>query len=520
MNEPATPQTTSILNKLAVTPMGTYGSPLDWNDLREHLMATIGTVQEDARNKRHELRDALYRDGGVEYMENVIDDVFEDDDVKRLRKKWVRFARFNNPVKRIVNEISTVYAEAPERTIASDTAENFATLLKDTKFNLEMFHASRLLNLHRTLLVGFRVRQHDDGRRDPVIDVATPASVRAVVSPADNKLVIGWLIRSGYASPTRLTADDNKPAWTLWTDHEKVLLNARFTALEGTYLEHGFGVCPWVPVVLGPACAGFWPGEEGEDLVAGAVSVWMSNILLLKEQKSATKQTIVNGDTSTMPRGQALDTERPLVAPEGTSATTVDMSMDLSMFRDNGNHVLDCLANNYGMSPAIVRHEGVQSAEARDLLRIPLREIRLYQQAPWHDFEALFFGRVVPSVLRVDLPDRIYDPAGFRVKFGESQTPMSKSEELKFFTDGRAAGVDDTVAYILRQNPGMTVEDAMAEVERHNAVETWRGVISRPLQAISGSTKVTGVNAVDPTTVEPIAADTMSNVSHVDTPPA
>lgn len=475
--------TISILTKLAALPSGIYADPLSFEELRLYLQRVYLTERERQRNARHVVRDQLYRDGGCEFMEGVIDCVFKDPAVRQLRKEWVEHTRFNNPVKRIVNEIATVYAEPATRNIADDTGETYARLLDVVQFDLEMFQISRLLNLHRALLVGFRVRQDADGQRGPVIDVATPATVRAVVSPIDPKLVLGWLIRTGYQA-ARSSADS--PAWVLWTDHERLHLREDLSPITDTYVVHGIGACPWVPITLGPPCPGFWPGEEGEDLVAGHVSIWMSNILLLKEQKSATKQTVLSGDTTTMARDQASDSESVITAPDGTNVNTLDMSMDLSMFRDTADHVLDCLANNYGMSPAIVRHQGVQSADARDLMRIPLHEIRLYQQTPFRRFEERLI-KVMALIVAVDLPEYTFDPSGFRIKFAESLTPMSKTEELAFFVAGRSAGVDDTIDYIMRQSPGLTSEEALLELEEHVSVETMRNMLMRPLQAISGS---------------------------------
>jgi len=480
----------SILSILAITPTGSRGEDLSAAELGKYLQDHVAGVAEDERNKRHRLRDELYRDGGVHYMNTVIDEVFSDDRIRQLRKKWVKHARFNNTLKRIVNELSTVYAEPAKRTVTGEAnQEKYKALLDAIAFDEGMLQLSRLLNLHRVMLVALRVRETtmigDDGNpvREPVLDTATPSDVRVVLHPNDNKLPVGWLIRASH-KPARTYNDPNLPKWTLWTDVERIALRDDFTVIS--IEEHGLGVNPWVPVTLGPIDAGFWPGEEGEDLVAARVMIWFQDVLLAKESKSATKQPIVQGDGVMTARGQAADSEIPNEIADGQSVTTVDMSMDLSMFRDTATHVLSSAGYNYGLSPAILTHQGVQSAEARKLMRIPLGEIRKHQQSPLRRFEARFAG-VAAKVLAVDLPAMAFSADGWRLEFAEEQTPMSAIDELNLFLAGRQAGVDNTIAFLRRKKPGMTEDEARAEMVVNIAIELERNRLMRPLQQLSGS---------------------------------
>ena len=50
-------------------------------------------------------------------MEDVVDDFYEDAEIRKLRKKQVKHARFANIVKRIVGELSTVYIEPAPRSV-------------------------------------------------------------------------------------------------------------------------------------------------------------------------------------------------------------------------------------------------------------------------------------------------------------------------------------------------------------------------------------------------------------------
>ena len=358
--------TRSIFEVLATLPSGETAGPLGPRDLSDYLRKHYDTDAEKERNARHARRDVFYRDGGCEVMCAVIDDIFVDEQVRRLRKKWVPFARFSNDVRRIVGDLSTVYAEPALRTVGGTDANRAAyqSLCDDVLLDEQMDFANRMANLHRAILVGPRVRDDLDGHREMVIDIATPAVVRAVTHPLDASLVVGWLIKR----ETKLSRTPERPvAWQLWTDHEVIDLDAAFGVLGS--VEHGLGVNRWVPLTFNAtAIPGFWPGEEGEDLIAAAISIWMAHILMLKETKSATSQTIITGDVSAAARGQAMDTETPSVLPEGTAAQVVDMSMDTEIFTRAADHVLEKAGNGYGLSLAALKHQGAQSADAREII--------------------------------------------------------------------------------------------------------------------------------------------------------
>lgn len=475
-------KTVPIKEVLATLPSGKPGPALTDEELTRYLQNHYKTDSEADRNKRHALRDELYRDGGEVHMRTFIDSVFADRTVRELRKKWIPYARFNNAIKRIVNELSTVYSEPARRLVTTDN-DNYQKLLTAVRMDERMLEAGRLLNLHRALLLGFRVRQTPAGNREPVLDIATPANVRAVTHPNDDSLVVGWMIRTSYRT-ARPVADT--PAWTLWTDHESLQLRDDLSVIGSSYREHKLGVCPWVPVTLGPPGPGFWPGCEGEDLVAAHVAIWFQNVLLLKESKSATKQTLLTGDGTNSARGQAGDSEVPVELPDGQTATTVDMSMDLSMFRDTNDHILNNTAHNYGMSPGIVQHQGVQSAEARDLQRLPLKEIRRQQQVPWRIAEHAL-ALAMSAVVAVDLPDRAFSILGWRIEFAESETPLDPLSEMTLFEKRRQAGVDNTLAMLMRRFPGLDEAGAWAVITKNLEIETHRVELMKDYMAISGA---------------------------------
>jgi len=479
--------TISIFDVLATLPSGLPGSTLTNEELTKYLQAHYKTDGEKDRNARHALRDELYRDGGDGFMSGLIDKLFKDPTVRELRKSFIPFARFNNALKRLVNEMATTHSEPAKRMVGDDGEnEKYQSALEAVLIDEQMLQVSRLLNLHRSLLVGFRVRKlgyETDAPREPVLDIVTPSNVRAITHPNDESRVVAWLVRVCHKTAR---SSGNEPKWTLWSDHESLQLRDDLSVIGDSHQIHDLGVCPWVPVTLGPPSAGFWPGSEGEDMVAGHLAIWLQNIFLMKESKSATKQTMIQGDGTAMSRGQAADSEVPNELADGQSATTVDMSMDLSMFRDTADHVLSHLAQNYGMSPALISHQGVQSAEARELMRMPLKEIRRQQQIPMRRFERQL-AIVMSMVLAVDHPELAFGIDGWRIEFAEAETPLDPMSEMMLFEKRDSKGLDNAVLYLQRRHPGLTVEGALDMIANNVLVKTEIQRLMRPFMMISGA---------------------------------
>lgn len=482
--------TVSILNTLGVLPSGAMGPPLTLEELGAYLRKTCDRVEDRDRERRHAIRDELFRDGGVDYMNWVIDQVFMDPTVREHRKRWVKHARFNNGIKRIVTEKSTVYSEPARRTVANAEANRrYQDLLAELDFDITAQEINRMFNLHQIILVGFRVRQMPDDAREPVVDVATPCRFRLVLHPNDSSMVIGFLIKTEFRSAR--TLPEREAQWVLWTDHERVRLDKRMAPIQSTYVVHGLNVCPWMLITRFRSIAGIWPGEEGEDLVAGQTSVWMSNVLLLKEQKSATRQTLLSGDLSGAARGQVADTEVPAELPEGVAVQSIDASMDLTMFQGTADHVMRTLAANHGFSANLLEHQGVQSGEARELMRVPIRELRKEQQPMFRRFERKFVD-VMVAILQSDDSARAFSTDGWRIDFGESQTPLTENEDLDLFEKKKRLGLDNTEDFMIRRNPDLDDKLARAAIDHNIEVETMRVGKLKKLQALQGGV-ATGV---------------------------
>lgn len=478
--------TVSIFDALGTMPTGERAHRLDEIELSRYMMATVGTDAEKRRNARHALRDELYRDGGDDHMFAVIGEVFQDPTVKEKRRQMIPHAKFSNCLKRIVVEMSTVYASPAVREVGGSESNQkaYRDLITSMSLDEQLGVVNEMLNLHRALIVGPRIRIGLDGTPSMVLDIATPSSVRAVTMPHDRTHVLGWLVRVDM--PLIRNPWSVKPAWVLWTEHEMMYVDENLAVIPGSIVEHEIGMSRWVPISYSAvAVPGFWPGHEGEDLVSARVTEWLLAILMIKETKSNTKQPIVSGDTTAMARSQAADSETPIEAPEGVSVTTVDMGTDPDAFIRPSDHVLERTGNNYGLSMAALKHQGVQSAEAREIMMAPVHERRAKQEKIFRRFEAQL-ARVMSAVAKRYAPSLAFDPEGWRVDFGEIRVAMSKRERLELFEKERRLRLTNTVAFKMSENPDIDAEQAVSDLETNLEVETMLAVMSRPLAAVSG----------------------------------
>lgn len=467
--------------------------------LQTHCNAGGSNGAAAKRANRHAIRDAFYRDGGCDVMKAIVDKMFTNAKVNEWRSAWIEHARFSNPVKRIVRDISTVYDEPSTRRVGGDDTNEatYRALVDALMLDEQMAEVNRLVNLHRVILVGPRVREEVDGTYSMVLDIATPAVFRPVLHPTDGTMVVGWLI----ACESRIRPDVQSvrvAKWELWTDHEMFFLDESFQPIgprDESEVLHGLGVNRWMPMSLhAVALPGFWPGEEGEDLVAAAVAIWFAGILLMKETKDATKMTTMGGDVGNAAREQPLDTGAVNHVPDGVTVTTTDMSMDTSIFIDAADHILERVANGYGMSLAQLKNQGVQSAEAREAMLEPLRALRRSQIKYARRWEKQLALRMAKVGAASKVPELTFAVDAWWQDFGEVQALVPFKQRMEEHIQARQIGLDNRLRFIMRENPDLDEKQAAEFYAENIEVETKCVGLQKQLMAISGG------RVPDPTT--------------------
>ena len=156
--------TTPLRDVLAALPSGELGQTLKDDELQAYLKKHCDREADRKREKEHLLRDALYQDGGIEEVSAIVDRLFKSEVVRDRIKKMLPIARFSNPMKRIVGEMSTVYAEPAGRTVGGPDAnqEKYAALVEQMCFDEEMAHVNEAFNRHRAVIVASRSNSSAD----------------------------------------------------------------------------------------------------------------------------------------------------------------------------------------------------------------------------------------------------------------------------------------------------------------------------------------------------------------------
>lgn len=465
-------------------PNGTVPQPIDPGGVASYIYKRyLSNKTEMERRVSAQVRNDLYNDGGDAAMASLIDAVFKDPDVRTLRKQWIPFAKSNNPTKRIINEISTVYQEPAIRTVAGD--DNNRTYREVVRLSRqdEIFEkVNAMVNLHRALFVRPRVCVVDSSTREPAIDIATPADAYAIRHPNDPTRCIAVIIATGYHGSTTLT---DVPAFEVWTDFEKFQLTSDGRIVVDSWIEHGLGLNPWVFLSMEPPSKGIWPAMSGKDVEAGHLAIWMLNIQILKESKSQNKQNVFQGDTTNLRLGQMADSESAIEVPDGTVISSIDAGVDTQQYRDNANFIIEQLANSYGISAGVLHHQGVQSAEARELMRAPIEELRRKQTKVFHSFERRFVD-AQEAVMRSDMPSLAFTVDDWTIKFGETRKPSSMKDSLETFEHERRLGLTNTIEFMMGLR-GLSYEQAEQAIEDNVDVELARNILMRPLNQINGS---------------------------------
>ena len=476
--------TVSIRKTLSRAMGGSLEKELTWPEVSAYLrMHYLDSQDEKERRKRAEDRQRLYEGGGDDLLVEMLGQVFEHPDVIQLRQRWVKFAKHSNPLRRICGELATVYQRPATRTVEGDENNTkYQDVIRECQQDEVMQAVNPLLILHSALAIGPRMQELPSGEMRPKLDVLTPASFTPVRDPLDPSLCIAIIVEND----TRLALGMTAPKWTVWTWHESFMINSGGSILENTIDEHGCGELPYVLFTLDPPLGKLIDEHTGEELVACHLMKRFLDTLHAKEAKSATKVMVFSGDLSRAEHEQAADTERDIKLPEGVQATQQDKGMDFSKFLADGERIYEGTAADRGIPPSVLRHGAVASAEARELVRVPLREQRLKQQVPFRRFERSLV-RVLAKVVSRWRSDLAFKADGWSIDFSDPQTPLGSKEALEVFEHERRLGLTNTIAEMIRRNPDLTWSQAVDRITKNVMAELIRNTLMRPLQAISGS---------------------------------
>lgn len=465
----------SLNEILGTLPSGAIAAMSD-DQMTKHLRECY--IMSDAEKKRRELtrmRVDLYHDRGDAQIRAMVDSIFANQKVRELRKKFVELASFQNLTKRIIREISSVYSEPALRKVSGKTMnENYKRLQRDLRLDRRMRVANQMLNLCNEVVVWF-----DVSMGFPKVRVVTPDNFWAVAHPNDPThlaaLIFDQAPGAGYVSTPET------PYYLVVSDDEQFSLNKDGRLLPGTRKPIGLSRMPMMLVHRVEPTTSLLCPEPGKDIIAAHKAIALINTMMLKHQKSGTKQAYAAGDIGDMPMEQPMDEEHLLQAPEGVSLSTLDLGADPANYINAARSVIKQVAANYGIPESVfdMSYQATSGFEI-ELKRTGLREIRRDQIVDWRPVEAELAEIMVEYLAEMRHP-LAFNVNGWSIDFGEVETPQEPHSRLLYWEKLRQMGLMNTVEMYMALNPEASEEDALDAMTRNAFIESQRVELFRAL---------------------------------------
>ena len=475
------PVTATLNESLGTLPSGRVMAFTD-QQMSDAIRVQCKTAAEADRKKHMAMRLDLYRDRGQAHFDNMIRDVFRNSKVMEWRLKFVNYAQFQNLTKRVIREISTVYSESAARRLGGkkDTA------YEQLQLELDMDMCMGLLNEMGNLVNNCLVWPDVNPIGDPTLRVVTQDKFHAIAHPNDPSLPVGFVLEQ---FPLYKSAKATDPHYLVVDGATFFRLDKSWRMIEGSRYAHNVGQLPALLYSKGKIDSGILDADGGRDLVSAHLAITLLNVLMLKHQKSGTKQPVASGDLGTTAIDQPMDEEHLLQIGEGVVLSTLDLGADPANYINSARAVVKQLAANYGIPESVfdLSYQATSGFEI-ELKRVGLREVRRAQIKILRKFESKLAG-VMAAVLAAASHPLAFSPVGWSINFGDVETPQDPEARLAYWEKLEGMDLANRVEMYMDMNPEATEEEAAAAIEANEQMRLDRMV---RFQAKNGGLKPPG----------------------------
>lgn len=423
-----------------------------------------GQFQNPHRLRRESIaqRLRLYRDQAFIDVKRAIDAVYEQPEYKTTLEKYIPYALEQNVTRRIVDEVASLYDRPALRTLP-DKGENARLHDEERRLRLHELKQEehRLLTLCNEVLEW----QYEGADKQRKLRLTTPDTFDALPHPKDSLVAAGLLIDmppiTALTGPSRAAL----PHFELWDDTYRYLISAtgRLVDEKGTItsepIAHGLKRIPGVLLHRREPTTCILDAHHGSDIASCHLGVALLNVMILRLSKSqGERQPVLRGNLAAMAAGQVMNGERPLALPPEVFAEMLDTKTDPDHYLAVKRDKITSTAQTYGMSyEQFTNSETADSGKLYELRREKLKEIRneSRRRAVQHEAETL------------DLIG--FDVVGLRVDFQEMSLPQDASEKVALMREKSKLGLDSPVKFLMREDPDMDREEALATIAENNA---------------------------------------------------
>lgn len=418
----------------------------------------------------------LYTDDANDIIEAQLKAEFVKQNYDRLK---LNINKSQNILKRVINEISTIYKAEAHRTTGDKPNDRYQEILKESYLDVKLKKVNRYTNLLNECLLKPTIRK---GRF--CFDIITPNIAFVFQDEDDPTLAKGICYQISYVN-TRGRSDVD---WHFWSVDEGageyVLFDNNFRPKKTVYGEDGEkgpypyltkekeAVLPFVTFHRDSPDYTFWDQDTGGDLYNAGVRAHVKMTMMDYFFKTCSfKQIYIIGDTSKMPQDQIMDTASPLSCPagEGAEIGVLDIQNNMKQLQDALAYNINAVVNNYGISAdQFTLVGGEMSGRAlkirnRALMEIREEQIPLYRQYEWELFSVI---RIVNNAwaggggLKKKL---IPWELEFAVDFAEIEFPEDPIEEIEIQSKYLNSGIISLGGFYQHFNTDVTDE---AEAEK------------------------------------------------------
>ena len=438
---------------------------------------------ERARREEAQNRQDAYQDDFRDTLEERISQTFTGANAEELCKV---LDTTNNPLKRIVNEVSVLYTQRPSRKLANDGATKlYREVLKRAGDGVVMPRLNRMVNLHNTVLVYVR----------PAFDSLTlrlilPQDCSVIPDPDDPTMPLFVEFRS--CDPSAVNA---KPEYYQFDRRPGSAGTRRYDAngkqIGGTLPPQYFdGDRPLIPIVAfhreWPDYS-FWDSTSGDDLyeltiMVGMWETWINHLIRTDSfrQKYATGEVDVS-----VPQEGGPTSMVQVRSVQGSPVSVGEFSSqaDWNGLGGQAKRKLENVLGNVGLVLPDTRTSGdptsgfALTVRASGLIKLQRAQVPSYERSEEslfrvvsivHNFEInnpkfpALVGAPLPPLREADL-QVAYAPV-------ESQrTVEERKAELEIAESEIRLGLASPITVYMRSYPEATEEEARAAIEKNKA---------------------------------------------------
>lgn len=430
--------------------------------------------QNPHRLRREEMatRLRMYRNQHIVDVERVIDMVYETEEYKIALKKLVPVALEQNVTQGTVNEVASLY-DLPAVRILRDERQQARFAAEEERLGLHdiMQTAHRLTMLCGTVLLW----QFDGADGKNKLRVVTPDTFDPIPNPRD-KLVEAGLVLD--AAPTTILTDKaHLPHYELWDDTFRYLISANghmvneLGQMVPKPLEHKLGRIPGVLFHFNEPTESIIDAGHGTDIQSAHLGVALLEVMIMRLSKSqGENQPVLQGNLAGMAKGQVMNGERPLLLPPEVVAFMLEMKTDPEHYLKVKQDKVTNLGRTWGVSYDQQVPTSGREWEAR---RRKLTELRAQQRR-----RGVRHERATVKLMG-------FDSVGMRIDYQEQAVPQDAQEKLALHIEKTKRGLDSPIAYLLREDPDLSREDAITLLKRNltdfGAYMTWIRGLNLPM---------------------------------------